>query len=287
MPSRMFSMEEGRLPQEMKHGKAILPALLIFGLICIATVGLSLVRGTWDRLKPDACRFHDCFCEPFQTSLMIQPINTYSNLGLVLAGLAVGWTGSKRIFPVSYSNHSNLMTTRRACPAIYGSTLVAAGFGSMFYHASLSRAGEWTDLVGIYLFISFVLFYNLARLATVSHGILAGFYGATILISGLQMSVAPQLQQVVFGGLVTGALGIELAVRVRQRSPIRLRYLACALWCFGIGAALWAMNGTVLPCDTNQPVQWHAIWHLLTAVAAVLLYVYYLSEEDHVNPILH
>ncbi len=259
-------------------GRVLLPPLLVFGLVLAGIVGLSLARGTWDNLKPDPCRLKDCFCEPFQKGLVLQPVNTYSNLGLVLAGLVAAWTGAQGKFPDAFGRNANRMAAHPLCPVLFGATLAAAGLGSMFYHASLSRAGEWTDLVGIYLFLSFLLFYNLSRLARLSSGLLVGFYTTTNLILGIQMIVAPELQQILFGGLVAGALGLEFLVHLYRRPRIELRYLAVALGCFAVGAALWVLN-RILPCEPLRPIQWHAIWHLLTAVAGILLYAYYLSEK--------
>jgi hypothetical protein len=177
------------------------------------------------------------------------------------------------------------MTNRRACPIVFGATLIAAGLGSLFYHASLSRAGEWTDLVGIYLFLSFLVYYNLSRLVPVRPAVLAGAYAATNLVLGLQMAIAPQLQQLCFGLLAAGAMLIEFQVLrkdqlLQERRPrIERGYLAAALACFAAGAALWSMDGTLLHCRPDHPVQWHALWHLLAAGAGAFLYIYYLSEN--------
>ncbi len=261
-------------------GRVLVPPLLVFSLVVAGMAGLSLARGDWDSLKPDACRLKDCFCEPFQKSLVLQPVNTYSNLGLVLAGLVLAWTGAQAKFPSPFVQHANRMSTRRLCPTLYGMTLAAAGLGSSFYHASLSRAGEWTDLVGIYLFLGFLLFYNLSRLARLSHGVLAGFYSVTMLVLGMQMIVAPELQHIVFGWLAAEALGLELLVHITRRPKFQSRYLAAALGCFAAGGALWALNGRLLPCDPRLPIPWHAVWHLLAAAAGVYLYAYYLSEKE-------
>jgi hypothetical protein len=258
----------------------LVPPFIVFGLLAAILFALGRVRGSWSALAPDPCRVQDCFCEPFGNGLALQPANTYSNLGLLLVGLLAAWTGARGQFPAAFAQNANRMISRPACPLIFGATLCAAGVGSLFYHASLSRAGEWTDLVGIYLFLSFLLFYNLSRLVPVRLGVLAGAYIAANLVLGIQMAVAPQLQQVCFGLLAAGAIGIELLVLRRRRPEIDRRYLAAALACFAAGAALWALDGTLLPCQPAWPIQWHAIWHLLSAAAGGFLYAYYLSERS-------
>ncbi len=268
----------------MRGWKELIPPFILFGLLAAAVVSLSLVPGTWDGLLADPCRRIDCFCEPFQNGLVLQPVNTYSNLVLALVGLMVAWTGGHGWFPAAFSSNPNRMTSGRACPVIYGATLLAAGLGSLFYHTSLSRAGEWTDLVGIYLFLSFLLFYNLSRLVPASNQILVGAYTVTNLALGVQMIVAPRLQQLCFGGLAAGATLLEALVLRNRKPRAGAGYLALALACFLAGAVLWALGGSVLPCLPDSPFPAHAIWHILAAGAGAFLYGYYLSERAVVLP---
>jgi hypothetical protein len=42
------------------------------------------------------------------------------------------------------------------------------GLGSAFYHASLTFAGQFFDVMGMYLLASFILLYNISRVSAFS-----------------------------------------------------------------------------------------------------------------------
>ncbi|MBP8242014.1 MAG: ceramidase domain-containing protein, partial [Thermoflexales bacterium] len=137
------------------------PPLLAFA----ACVGLSIIAGmfTLDLAgwRPAFCEGGACFCEAPRAAGWAQPSNTYSNLGYVLAGLlALGWSSSQPLLP----GGANLMRRQRAYALVFGSAIVAIGLGSLFFHGTLTFAGQFTDLLGMYLLSNLLLVYNLARL---------------------------------------------------------------------------------------------------------------------------
>jgi hypothetical protein len=263
--------------QGMAFERLRLP-VLAFGVIAAFAVALSRIKGSWEELSPDPCRRVDCYCEIFHRGLVIQPVNTYSNLGLILVGLLAGLSGD----PLEDKGER-----RNQIPGkirfMYGMTLLAAGFGSLFYHASLSRVGEWTDLVGIYLYLSFLLLYNLWRTSGARPFWLAiAFLGINLLL-GAQMIIARELQQVVIGGLATGTIILEAFILLKKRSRGNLRlanpaYLAAALGCFALGGSLWALGERLLPCIPGKTFPPHAAWHLLAAAGTAFYFLYYRSE---------
>jgi len=247
--------------------------LAVFAFITAATIALSWLPNVWHDWSPDYCRNVNCYCEPLRNRFVLQAINAYSNLGFVLVSLLIlGQAIPQQPLPrEAYQTHFR----------IYGLAALLIGAGSFFYHASLTRVGEWFDLMGLYLFTSFLLLYNLARLRPLNGVTFAAIYIGLSSLFGIQMIVARELQQIVFGLLAAGALGLEVVIHWRRRRRIRHRYFAAAIGCFIVGAVIWILDGRgALPCWPESLFQWHALWHVLTAASAGLLYLYYRSERE-------
>ncbi len=260
--------------------RGLVPPLVAFALVTLAAIALSWVpvARPWANWKPDYCRAVKCYCEPFRAGLVAQPISAYSNLGFVLVGLMIlGATSAFAPQPPA-DPAPNLMRGHRAYPLVFGAAVLAIGFGSLFYHASLTAVGEWFDLMGTYLFTGFLMLYNLARLRPLRGATFAAAYLAINGALGVQMVVAPRLQQLCFGGLAGSALVFEIAVHFFRRPRVARRYLVAALACFVIGGIIWVLDGKVLLCAPESWRRWHAVWHVLAAASAGLMVLYYLSE---------
>lgn len=234
--------------------------ILLFLIITLASLTLQFLPAPWAGWVRDGCEIANCYCETLRpASFVIQPIAAYSNLAFVLVGLLIVFSP-----PTAFQHRIT-----------YGLGLIAIGFGSGFYHVSLTRAGEWFDLVGIYVLVGLMVMSNLTRLRPLSQRQFLAGYLALVALGGLQMAVAPRLQQVMFGALIVAALVLE-ALAWRKPSGPR-RCLFAGLGTFAVGVAVWVLDGRLLPCQPDSLIQWHAVWHTLAALAAGLLFLYYQS----------
>lgn len=239
----------------------LLRPLIWFAVIATLALGLQALPGPWAGWARDGCEIANCYCERLSTGWVTQTVSTYSNLGFVLVGLLV-WAAPRT------------RPTAVHAPT-YGLGLIAIGLGSGFYHASLTRLGEWFDLVGIYVLVGLMVVSNLARLRALTAAQFAAVYAGLVTAGGVQMIVASELQQVMFGGLVVAALALEAAAGRRPGGD--RRWLAAGLAVFAAGVAVWVLDGRLLPCAPDAWFQWHALWHVLAAGAAGLLFCYYRS----------
>lgn len=253
----------------MTHTHWMLRPLLITALVAALALGLRLwpsAPGVWEAWPRDGCQIVNCYCERLQAGLIVQPVTTYSNLAFVLIGLLVYYaplTGNR------------FHTYQR----VYGGALIAIGLGSFFYHASLTLLGEWFDLVGTYLLGTLLLISNLARYSAWPQGrAMAGVYLLLNAALGVQMAVARQLQTIVFLALFAGAAVLEALIWLRRRPTAQARWMLAGLVCFALGGVLWVID-QALPCYPDSWLQWHALWHVLAAVAAGLMFAYYRSER--------
>ncbi len=242
-----------------------------FAVIVAITLVLGRLPSPWAAWPSDGCREADCYCETLRDRFVAQPLAAYSSLAFVLIGL-LAWAAPRW----RRSPGGSLLTSHARYAFAYGAALIALGLGSFFYHASLTLAGEWFDIVGMYLVIAFYSLYNLARLGQ-PNAFWPG-YALVFLAGGAQMIAAREWQQIGFAVLVGCGAASEALVWLRPRPRLDLRLLGGALICLGAGGALW-IAGYRLPCDPAGWLQPHALWHLLAAAATGLMWLYYRSER--------
>jgi hypothetical protein len=160
----------------------------------------------------------------------------------------------------------------------FGFAVVVIGLGSFFYHASLTFAGQWFDVMGMYLLMSFAVLYRLASLYPFGGARFALIYGAANVTLGAFLIGLPQYRREMFAAFVLAVLALELLNYSIQKSRIRMRYFLAALASFGVAYAIWLLDNLHIWCVPEGWLQGHAVWHVLTAGAAGLLYLYYRSE---------
>ncbi len=239
---------------------------------------------SWAGWRPASCMPASCFCEDIRSGAVAQPANAWSGLSFTLIGLfVIGRYRQDRAEDIS-RRHSNLMTRQRSYAVTYGVTLILIGLGTAFYHASLTFAGQFADLMGMYLFATFILLYNLARARPIRKRVfVAAYIISNLVLAGLLLE-APFLRRWIFGGLILAALWLER----RQATPVHAdaRLLYAALLSLLAGFTAWLVDYTKILCVPTSWLQGHALWHVLGAVAGTWLFFYYRSERRADMPLL-
>jgi dihydroceramidase len=170
------------------------------------------------------------------------------------------------------------MAREPAYRRLYGYALVAIGLGSYFYHASLTFAGQVCDMSGMYLLITFALLYGVARRTKIRPITVIAAY-VLLNVSLLAFQVAfPDLRRYMFGLLVLALIGIESRYRREPGVVIHSQWLWRGAVIMALAFFVWVVDITQVACFPASPLQGHAVWHVLSAVAAWSLYRYYRSE---------
>lgn len=247
----------------------------IASAVAVASVGLLAAALTFGWLGLDVGRGAS-FCEAARDALVRQPANTFSNLGFVIAGLAIAWHVSRR--------GSGTMSATLA--TAYAVLVVLLGPGSAAMHASQSALGGHLDVYSMYLLAGFVFSYAAARLLALRA---AGFAGLFVVVLGLctiaeftpaEVPVVMTVGNAVFALLLLAGLVLEVILRVRGASGLDLRWGFASLATLLVAFAIWGTGKDGGPlCDPQSLLQPHAVWHILDAVAAWLLYRYYASSR--------
>ncbi len=209
-----------------------------------------------------------CFCEAVGTDGIRQPANTWSSLSFVVVALIVimGWARSST-------------RQRETHFLVYAFTLMVVGLGSAYFHATLSFRGQFVDVLGMYLIGTFALLYGIGRLGGLSGGTLAASYVG--LNSGLALLLywIPVVRRIAFGLIIVGVLVVEAAIRRTDLATGDSKYLKRAVGVMTVAFAIWIFDYTRTICDPTSPIQGHAIWHILGAVASWYLFRYYASQR--------
>lgn len=249
----------------MEHRRRAVFVLLLSTMLM---VGLTWLPFSWSGWAPEACALRNCYCEPLRYGyFVLQPVTALSNLGYVVVGTL--------ILAARAPQQANPLARGRRFARWLGVAAVVTGWASYLSHASLTRAGEWLDLMGVYQVLLALLVYSLHR----SSGRTVGWlYGVALLALGAQMAFAPAWQQVVIGGLLAAWAAVEGYAQWRLRPHASRRYAAFAIVLFAAGAAIWAWYGRAPACAPGE-FPWHVAWHLLSAAAIACLFWYYRSED--------
>ena len=227
----------------------------------------------WSTWEPATCMPDHCFCEAVRFGEIIrQPSNTWSNLSFVLIAFIIGIQISM------ITGSQNKLIQHKLLSSIYVLSCLVVGLGSFFYHASLTLIGQWVDVLGMYLAVTFFSLYNLFRIYQwkMRSFILAFFLSNAVL--GYILYAHTWSRRYLFGLFVALLISSIWYSNIKIKSILRNRDLYQAIACFGIGIMIWILDITKIICDPYFIVQGHAIWHFLTAASSYFIFRYYLSE---------
>lgn len=125
-----------------------------------------------------------------------------------------------------------------------------------------------------------VIFYALARArkdgSWARRARLAYWVYATAAIAALVL--VPDLRRWLFAVLLTLGIAMEVTGPLRSRPRGDTRIFLAGNTVFAAAFLIWWLDQSLLLCSPTSPLQGHATWHLLGAVAAWLLFVYYTRE---------
>ena len=254
--------------------------------VIAGTVMLSRVAVDWTPWRPATCLPGACFCEFVRAGTVRQTANTWSSFAFVWVGFWIlGVTIADRNDVRRGANDAargadnGAILLRPVHAIVFAVALMLVGVGSAFYHASLTFAGQFADVFGMYLIGSFMLIYNVARLRPLSDASAMLLYLSLNVLLALLLYFVPETRRYLFALLIVVALVIDVAVR-RQRSFVaHTRYLTSSVSMLAVAFVIWTLDLRRVVCSPASVWQGHAVWHVLGAAACAGLFLFYRSER--------
>ncbi len=219
------------------------------------------------------------FGEISRPGFIKQPVNTFSSLGFVLTGLAIGWCIMRR----SCVQHPTLFTRETFVSALFPSLVVCLGPGSMAMHATETQWGGHLDMLAMYFFVGFLVAYAFQRFLRFTRLWFVLLFAAVVVVClyvdnlHYSMPFMRDFGDFIFGLCILFAAVIEgLNVYVRKMNH-DVRWGALTLSLLLLAFLIWKLSLTRTP--SYSLVQGHGVWHVLCAVSAYCLFRYYVSEK--------
>lgn len=225
----------------------------------------------------------DVFCEATHDGLIKQPVNTWSNLAFMLAGLCAAW----QIFRGKYAANVNAITR-----SIFYSTFICVFMvllcpGSMAMHATMTTVGGFFDMLSMYLIASFMMAYAIKRLFSLGIPMFLCTFGSAMAMCLIAHFLNLPLPFVHFSGNGIFALFVLLASCMEgwlvfiRNGNYEKKYGLLAIVFILSALTIWNLSQTGAPlCDPSSLVQGHGIWHILDALALYALFRFYVSEHS-------
>jgi dihydroceramidase len=264
-------------------GKIDWRAFFIASLVmCACTLLMTLVAylvDSWDWLRQATYMPDHAFSEAVRDGYLRQPWNTFSSIPFIALGAYILCLPLGRKKTPSLNISENKVTR-----VIFALSFIVTGVGSTFLHMSLTFLGQVADVGGMYLLGAFIILYALMRHRTNKLGRFLAIYIAMCAALVAFLVLLPDLRLYLFAVLITIGLLIEFAdnKRVKRCNPDTL--LASASWLL-LGFSVWIVDNTQLFFEPTSALQGHAVWHIMSAVSLLALFLYY--ERERPKPVLN
>ena len=228
----------------------------------------------WSKWAGASC-LPQCWCEATRVgSWILEPVNSWTSLIFTLIGLYFLFS------PKTFLNPNNKLGKSTLFPRLYGFSLVFMGVGSFFFHASQTFVGQWFDVFGMYLITMFYICYNFLRIKWFNDRSFLIIYFASSLFLGVIIYFLPETRRWLFGATIAFTFFQSLWIQSKLKTQIKHKYLLLALGSYITAQMFWILDKEKIWCNPYAAMNGHGIWHILTGLSALLIYLYFYSEDE-------
>jgi len=276
----------------LKRYPAITIGIFFLGIWMLVWYLFSILN-LWGDMHGCAIPGNDpCFCEyadAFQ--LIAEPINAWSNFYYIGAGFIILiYHDLERNEKISKREDYLSKEGNTHYAVAYGILVVWIGIGSFLMHAVRRGNTSYLDVMSMNTYICGVLvmaisirfnlkkeqFYMALFFSFFISEVLSKFFGHTYVFVGIVI--------LVFINEMAISLGIYSKV-FKKHPPRNIKpnfpLLFVIVGLFLLAFYVWQFGHTEHPyCDPYSLWQWHTVWHFLTAVCTVLIFLYIKLEKE-------
>ncbi|MBL7663989.1 MAG: ceramidase domain-containing protein [Bacteriovoracaceae bacterium] len=209
------------------------------------------------------------WCENTVCHIINEPANALTNFSYIFVGLALWYVQKKR----------NDVKLPYFVPAV-----LLVGFFSLIYHSTNNALTQFLDFIGMYLYTSLLIVYNLLRAGYISKAQRCWAYLAAIMINNVIFFVFPMIGipvQLIIALDVGVILSLEYMAYKKSTSPINYKQLKIALALMAVAQMFSQLDMKRIMCDPdNHFLQGHALWHILSGISMWFAYHFYLQFSE-------
>ena len=234
----------------------------------------------WQNFRQATCLPDWCFCEAIHAEgWLSQPANSVSAWVMFAFGVAILIHLALQPKPEPHLERIPLMRISSWMGIIYAFALCILGLGTFAYHATLTFAGQWADIIGMYFIASYLILYLVAQNKSWSVKKFALTYAGTNLALACFGYNFPDLRRWLFAVLVVYGVIQIIRARKEQKWLYENKWLGMALAALGTATVIWILDIRKIVCAPDNILQGHALWHVLTSFAAYCGYRYFNSGK--------
>lgn len=267
----------------------VIALFVVLTLVLVAASVLARDGTVWETLALAADATNNQYAERVYLDRVIRTgANSWSNLAYVLAGfyfIALAAVDRKR-----RGEGTGFLLRQPILSVLYGATSIFLGFGSFFFHASLTRIGQQFDVAGMYAVLLSMVAIAASRMIAqipfvrtrVPDRDVARLWVLLALVGSVlgfiyKWELSSNMVLGVLAGIVTVFTVPDLFIK---------RYTTYR-WAPAFSIASFVVAFVIRELDIadhfsgpDSVFQGHAVWHLLTSAGFVLMYLYYRSETE-------
>ena len=214
----------------------------------------------WSSLAPANLEF----CEASLCGWVTQPANTWSNVGFLVAGVAILRVARR---------------DRRLFAGVLGAIAILTGLGSIAFHATSTFVGQAIDQSAMFLESAFFVTSAMQRWRRWPAARLLALYPFLVGASSAALVHYETIGIALFIAQIVIFAAIELRLVFRDHGT-DYRPLSAAVGTFAISYGAWWLDKLGLVCaPSNHIFGLHALWHLLGALGFWFWYRYFTQFE--------
>ena len=265
----------GDLTKKYRTVRFVVTFLITIFAALIALFGILAYQSSSLFAKPATCVSDRCFCETPSINAIAQPVDTVTSLAFVIGGAwaIFAWLKFKKA------------TKERRLVAWFAAVFIFIGLSSFFYHGTLSYLGQFLDVFSMYIFGILLALGALIRRNQLTFGKAALLFIIFNVIFGILQYYYPESRRLLFGLLLIPGLLLEQLPKTTgfKWFSKQVRYLYVGVILLIVAYGFWILDQYNIVCWPTSIIQGHAIWHILTAIAAYMIILHYRATSHPLN----